>query len=87
MKWIIIVWLIGVFANIVCLGIFMVCSYLALGGNKTAMRLLRMYTEFDESLMHAAVEDPETAIYSIGACVLWPIYWPISKWLDKKDKG
>lgn len=84
MKWIIIVWLIGVFVNIVCLGIFMVCSYLALGGNKTALSLLQTSDDFSESLMHAAVEDPETAIYSIGACVLWPIYWPISMWLDRK---
>lgn len=84
MKWIIIVWLIGVLVNIVCLGIFMVCSYLALSGNKTALSILHMSNEFDESLMHAAVEDPETAIYSIGACVLWPIYWPISMLVDKK---
>lgn len=84
MKWIIIVWLIGVLVNMVCLGMAMVCSYLALSGNKTAISLLQTSNDFDESLMHAVVEDPWTMIYSIGACVIWPIYWPLSMLDNKK---
>jgi hypothetical protein len=84
MKWIILVWGYGILVHMGCLGFYMVLSYQALSGNKTALELLKSDENFNEKLMHAVVESPRTAIYSILECVIWPLYWPITYLLGKK---